>query len=396
MELLTYDTILNNLCDWFDAEINPKKITRSNNNILYLIFKAIAKGYEVINNVCYVVSHKFDPAYCSDEDLVSVAKLVGTSKKSASATGLMVTIMNTGEEEIELRGGTYTYEYNADISFQFTLTQNRTIGVGEFIQVFAVSVNAGSFPVTAMEDIKFESDVTIPDTVRFNCADNAALLGKPEETNTEFRRRILTDTSRVSSIENLKNEIANLPYILDCSVKFNQSQSNIVIDGITIPPMCMAIFYTGDARNEIAEIVARNAIYPTVETANSVPVFYESSIFYNPVSTLDGKYQVNLIPFANTEYSVSIAYEIDDVYTEALKVESQIRAYLLSVMNDRRHVNYVKEADIYNRIQEMDIAGIDILNVDLVTPAGRVPYIAIPESRVPLLTAVTFNDNLGA
>ena len=38
-----------------------------------------AKGYEVINNVCVVLSNKFDPANCSDEDLVSVV---------ATATGI--------------------------------------------------------------------------------------------------------------------------------------------------------------------------------------------------------------------------------------------------------------------------------------------------------------------
>lgn len=401
MELLTYDTILNNLCNWFDEEINPKKITRSNNNILYLIFKAMAKGYEVINNICYTVSHKFDPAFCSDEDLVSVAKLVGTSKKGANPTGLMISIVNTNDESVTVLGGTYTYRYNSDITFVFTLTENTVIPFGESKTVFAVSENAGSYPVTEQEDIDVTSESTIPDGVVFNCADNSALLGSEEESNTDFRRRILTDTSRISNIENLRNEIQNLPYIIDCKIVFNQTQSDVILSGITIPPLCMAIFYSGDARNEIAEIVARNAIYPTVAVSGtSVPVYFESDVFYTANPNERGKYQVNLIPFLETSYSVSISYELNDMYAEAVKIETQIRNTLLNKMNGKKHVNYVKEADIYNAIQEMNIAGIEILNVDLVVTEGgqphRVAYVTIPDSSVPLLTGVTFNDNLGA
>ena len=63
MELKTFDTILTTICDSFDSLISPRTIARTNTNIIYLIFKAVAKGYEIINNVCVVLSNKFDPLY---------------------------------------------------------------------------------------------------------------------------------------------------------------------------------------------------------------------------------------------------------------------------------------------------------------------------------------------
>ena len=48
MQLKTFNEILTGLCDDFDYLISPRFIARTNNNIIYLLFKAIAKGYEVI------------------------------------------------------------------------------------------------------------------------------------------------------------------------------------------------------------------------------------------------------------------------------------------------------------------------------------------------------------
>ena len=89
MELKTFDTILTTICDSFDSLISPRTIARTNTNIIYLIFKAVAKGYEIINNVCVVLSNKFDPLYCSDEDLTSSASIVGTERHRVRLPGFI-------------------------------------------------------------------------------------------------------------------------------------------------------------------------------------------------------------------------------------------------------------------------------------------------------------------
>ena len=127
MVLMTFDTILTQLCDDFDELIAPKKISRSNFNIIYLIFKAIAKGWEIINNVCVVLSNKFDPAKCSDEDLESVASLVGTERRKGSASGLKITVHNTGEADVTLLAGLYYYALDEETKFEFEVTSDKII-----------------------------------------------------------------------------------------------------------------------------------------------------------------------------------------------------------------------------------------------------------------------------
>lgn len=140
MQLKTFDTILTDLCDAFDTLIAPKSISRSNTNIIYLIFKAIAKGFEVINNVCVVVSHKFDPAYCSVEDLDSVSALVGTERHKGSATGLHIIVTNNNKDSpVTLLSGLYSYALDDDTTFVFEVLQDTEIASEAYTTFIAMS-----------------------------------------------------------------------------------------------------------------------------------------------------------------------------------------------------------------------------------------------------------------
>ena len=165
MELKTFDTILNQMCDDFDAIISPRKITRANTNVLYLIFKAMSKGYEIINNVVVALSNKFNPAYCDDADLLSVAELVGTNKIPANASGLKITATNNGGQPATLLAGEYHYKLNDTITFTFTLLEDVIIQA-ELSSVFlAMSNELGSFPVTTQNLITITSDRIIPNDI---------------------------------------------------------------------------------------------------------------------------------------------------------------------------------------------------------------------------------------
>ena len=149
MELKTFDTILTTICDSFDSLISPRTIARTNTNIIYLIFKAVAKGYEIINNVCVVLSNKFDPLYCSDDDLISSASIVGTERHKGSATGLHIIITNNGSVSATLLAGLYTYALDDDTKFEFEVMENTVIASGSHISFIAMSEKIGRYPVTA-------------------------------------------------------------------------------------------------------------------------------------------------------------------------------------------------------------------------------------------------------
>lgn len=388
MQIKTFNEILTELCDNFDTLISPRTIARTNTNIIYLIFKAVAKGYEVINNVCVALSNKFDPATCSSEDLNSVAELVGTKKLSGSASGLYITVTNGGASSATLLGGYYYYSLDEDTRFKFeVLGEGVEIGRGETKTFFAFSEEIGRFPVSAQLEITVDSDMTIPSGFSFACSDNSALLGSSEETDAEFRQRILTDTTRQDSISELQTALHNLPYIFDTRIYFNNTLEDVTYDGITIPPYEMAVFFSGDARPEMAGVVARYGIYPTVQTPTSVTLDYMSEAF------AEGKYSIYVIPFKTTDYKVRVNYKVDSVYNDKDAIETAIKEALMVKMNGQIHKDFVNEADIYNEIQALNIAGASILNVDLLVNDVAVPYVEVPLSRIPKLLDVTFPAN---
>ena len=384
MELKTFDTILTTICDSFDSLISPRTIARSNTNIIYLIFKAVAKGYEIINNVCVTLSNKFDPLYCSDDDLTSSANMVGTERNQGSATGLHITITNNGLVSVTLLAGLYTYALDDDTKFEFEVMENTIIASGSHISFIAMSEKIGRYPVTAQSTITVTSEQPVSSDLVFSCTDNAALLGLFEETDLEFRERINSKTDRQNSMVELESEIRNLPYIFDCKVKFNSTNTEIEYDGYTIPAYTLAIFYSGEVKKEIAEKVCEKIICPTLQTANSIEVFYENDIF------IGGKHGVHLIPFAKTQYAVELIYKINNTYANEYDIQKEIRTALFNTFVSEKHVDFIKEDDFYNAIEALNITGIDLLGINLKYNNSNVNYIEIPSSRIPELTNVIF------
>lgn len=386
MEIKTFDTILVNLCDDFDKLITPRKIARSNTNIIFLIFKAIAKGLEVINNVCVALSNKFDPANCSEEDLVSVANLVGTEMLEGSGSGLQIDITNSTNSSVTLSKGMYEYALDDDTSFFFEIVSDEglTIEAEQTKQIIAMTNKVGVFSVTAQNTITVTADVIIPDGIKFSCTDNASLLGTEKETVIEFRKRILSDTDRQNSIIELQTELRNLPYIYDCRCIFNNTTSAVTYDEVTIPSGHMAIFYSGAPRNEMAGIVARKILCPTVAGVNAVEVKYENEVFIN------GSQSYYLNPFSKLGFYVNIHCEIDTTIADVSEVHSQIRKIIFDRYKAKVHEDFIKENDIYNLLEDVNINGVELLGVDLVFDGATVDYIRVPLSRLADVTDVVF------
>ena len=387
MQLLSYNEILTNICNSFDALIAPRAITRTNTNIIYLIFKAVAKGYEVINNTVVALSNKFNPENCSVEDLDSVSSIVGTERLQGSASGLHIIITNNSNVKVTIFAGLYYYAFEEDIIFYFEILENTEIEAGNYITVIAMSEKTGSYTVTSQDSITVTSDLTIPKGVTFSCNSNENLLGTEPETNLEFRKRILNGVNNQDAIIELENTIKNLPYIFDCKCKFNQTASSVTYDGYTIPPYNLAIFYSGMARNELAELVASNTFFPTLESENSIKVYYRNEVFTN------GQYEVNLIPFKELLFSVKIVWEVNKQYAAAESAKAKVRTALNKVFAGTTHKDYIKEDDIYNTIETIDITGISILGIDLIYNNQTVNYISVPVSRIPKIATVFFEES---
>ena len=385
MQVLTFDEILTKMCDDYDELISPKKMSRSNTNIVYLILKAVSKGFELINNVCVVLSHKFDPLYCSAEDLVSVASLVGTERHSASASGLNIIITNPTDNNIPLLAGTYTYAFDADTSFVFEVLTDTIIGAGLYVSFIGMSSVTGSYHVTAQSEITVTSDRVISEELVFSCTDNEALLGVAEESILDFRKRILEGYDEQDSLVELENRLRNLPYLFDCRVIYNPTDNNTVYDGLTIPPFTLAVFFSGSPRNEIAKLLADYIICPTVSTNDAVTVTYENEVFAS------GSFSYYLIPFREAHFSVEVIYTIDELYMSAYDAERVMRTALVQHFIPEVHQSYVKEEEAYNVLTTLNLQGVNILAVNLKQNGDTVDYVTVPLSRLARLDNVVFS-----
>lgn len=386
MELKSFDTILTGICDSFDKLVSPTTMLRSNTNIVYLMYKAISKGFELINNICVALNNKFDPANCNEEDLESVAFLVGTEKMEGSASGLYVDFTNDTDNSITVFAGTYTYKYNDDLSFTGTVLQDTVLDSGDSLNLIFMSDKKGSYPVTEQSGITIESTNTIDEGLTITCLDNKYLLGRPEETNLEFRKRILTTTDRQNSLIELETAIKNLPYIFDCKLIFNQNEEGIIVDGVTLAPFKMLIYVSGDIRNEIAELVAKYAFYET-QADNSA---MHHTLTYNNEVFANGSYSIIINEFKMLQFRVNIIYKLEKTFSSEENVESTIRSVLFKKFRSKIHIDYVREADIYNIIEDLNIEGLTLLSVDIIYNSNTVDYIYLPPTSLAFISMVNF------
>lgn len=385
MEIKTFDTILTQLCDSFDSLIAPKKISRSNTNIIYLVLKAVAKGFEVINNTVVALSNKFDPRSCDDEDLDSSAMIVGTERYKGSASGLRITVRNSTDDTLTLPAGTYTYALDSETSFEFEVISATEVQSGASVSYIAMSGEIGSFPVTEQTDISVMSDADVPDGFKYSCGDNSALLGTEDETDLEFRQRIIQKTDRQNTLVELEDEVRNLPYVFDCCVKYNNELVSVQYDGETIPPFSALICVSGEIKRELAEKVCSKILCPTVQTSESVAVPYESDVFTG------GGHTVYITPFKKTVFSVDIIYMADSTLVNDYDMRGTVRTAMENHFRGEVHKDYVKEDDIYNFLASLNLTGVDVLGVNLYVEGNQVDYVSVPKTRLPELGNITFS-----
>ncbi len=384
MQLMTFDEILTYICDSFDSLISPKRIARSNTNIIYLMFKAIAKGMEIINSVCVVLSNKFDPAKCSVEDLNSVASLVGTERLLGSASGLHILATNTGESDVTILAGMYEYALDDDTKFYFEVLEDTEVTAGNYVTFIAMSERIGKYHVTAQSSIDVISARIIPSDIVFSCTDNTSLLGTETETDLEFRKRLLNRYDGQDSMVELEATLRNLPYLFDCRVKFNNTVVDDTYDGITIPPFTMVIFYAGSPRSEMAGIIANKIICPTLQLEDSQAIDYENEVF------VGGKHTFYITPFRNLDFDVDVIYKVDEQIISSYDAEGAIRSTLYQYFLPEVHKDYIREDDVYNVIEAMNLTGVTILGVNLSVGGTAVDYIDIPVSRIARLNTISF------
>lgn len=396
MTVLTYSEILTSLCDKFDSYIAPKRIKRVNSNVIYLILKAAAYGFETINNICVTLAYKFNPLYCSSGDLDSIAKIAGTKRISGKGSSLVIYATNTSGSSAVLPAGTYTYAFDADTGFSFTLNTPVTVDTLASTTLIAITSAKGSYHVTAQQSIVItaadssDNALTVPDAFSFSCADNSSYLGYEDETDVEFRSRINKDQTRENLTVEMQTALKNLPYIYDALVTFNASAAAVTVGSYSLPPYTMLIVLRGNADESVAETVASYGIFPTLDTgdAQAGTVYYAADCFAG------GQYPVHFVNFGSTDYSVTLTYTYDASVISSGEIQSAVASALASYSSPVKWSRYITEKDFYDAVTALSLKSVTLLDVALKNAAGaETAYIETDRTKISRLTSVTYNGS---
>lgn len=380
------DEMLELMANAYDALIAPKRIYRNDKNKIWLMFRGNAAGYSVIQDSALALHDRFDPEKSADEDLYSTAKMVGTEFKEGSGSLLQIIATNNDSVLAKiLTVGVYNYlSTNGDI-FSFTVSVEISIPASGTKQISAMSVEKGSFLVSANSNISVsrQDGIAIDGSIGFSCLDNAGSLGYPDETPWDFRVRILEDTDRQDAINELELKIRNLPNILECNLVFNQYAENIVYDGITLLPYHLLIVVTGAPDDSLAKAVVSSTIHHTkMVDPLKVVHFYDSHY-------IDGACPVYYTNHLSADFALEITYRYDGTKIREGSVELQVNTALNVYRNSTQHVDTLVESDVYNLINALGMPSVKVLNIDILVSGVPVSYFNINKTRALNLTGVT-------
>ena len=382
------DELLEVIEDAFDAAIAPKMIVRNTRNKMHLMFKADAAGYAVLNRSVLALSQRFNPELCDEADLDTVGKIVGTERIAGKVSSLQITAANSSlSGNATLAAGVYQYRSSSGEVFTFTVPTDRLFSPSESKVYYAVSADIGAYRVLSVLNASLTraDSASIPSDFIFSCSDNLRLLGRAEEDSLAFRKRLISAADRDDIVNEIELAIKDIPNIYECNCLFNHGIVDAVIDGITLKPRELLIVITGVPSQALADAVATRCHYLThmVDAANVV--YFESPRLVN------GRYPVYFKYHDATDYTVSVAYAYDSTKVKQAQAEAGIGALLEGLMEQNTHTDSITEKDVYDALEGISLASVSILNVDLAVGGSSVPYVAVPRTRVPRLTAVTYN-----
>jgi len=377
------------LADVYDELVKPKKIFRNNDNKLYLVLRAYAAGKVGLTDAALALHQRFDPFFCDDIDLYSIAKLVGTEFKQGTGSILCITIFNKSLSDNKiLASGTYNYISTSGMLFSFALPNDWEFSPNETRVVMAISREKGSFLVNDNEKITlYRSDSgSIDSAFTFSCTDNTGQLGYPDETPFDFRMRVLNDANRQDHIRELELKIRNLPNIFECNIVINDDVIPQEYDGLTLAPKELLITITGVPTDDIAKLVCGHVIYDTHQVDPDNVVYYRNELFLN------GRRPVYFRYHDTTDFSLSITYQYDATKLKSSQVEDAISNLFKPYTKMVTHQDTFTEEDIYKTLKSLNLPNVKILSAGITNSNNeQVSYIRVPKTKLPRLTNIVFS-----
>lgn len=392
---ITLDEEITGVVDTFE-EITKYKILRDNSNKLYLILKSIAAGFNKIRDIVVTLKNRFNPAFCSEEDLETIMKITGISRIESKPSSVQVMIENQGDSDALMPPGVYWFTSTSGDIFEAAKEKALTVHAHETTSFLFFSEMKGSFHVMDQDNISvaLKSGVPIDSNITFRTLDNSLMLGNAEESWTDVRKRLITSEDRQDTLKEMEIEIRNLPTIYECNLIFNPGVSDEVLeDQTTLPAKTLLIILTGIATPEIAEIVASKTLYSTLKVTESQVVYYYNDLF------IDGRFPVYYKNHSIFEYYLAISFIF---YPQEISLENAKDSLSAAYSHLKVNVHQkdrITEKDMYSLSK--DTEGIVIIKIFLQKIVNgekkTVRVLDVPKMAIPRLADIDYyvEDSIG-
>jgi hypothetical protein len=397
LEVKSLDEITTEAVDAYDARLQeatgkPLRVWRNHNNKLFLIFRGIAAGLQLLLDAIITLRNRFNPAVCDEVDLYSTAKLVGTEAKQGTGSLLTITMKNRDPEEPQvLAAGTYRYIAVSGMEFRFDLANDLSFLPEELRTISAISLEKGAYRVYQNSDIRLirTDGAAINGSIVFSCADNLHTLGYGDEDTLDFRKRILTDAERQDHIKELELAVRNLPNIFECNLIFNHTEEAAEVDGMELDPYQMLVILTGNPTHELADQFVRGTVYHTKKIEDEdIP---GGTVYHEDEHYIGGRYPVHYVYHRKVDFRLEIEYQYDHNKLKNTQIEAQFNAALDIYRNVVRHVDVLTEENVYTTLQQVALPDVKVLSVRIFQGPDNTPYLRVPFTRMYNLTEVAFS-----
>ncbi len=401
------DEILTELGDGYDADIasSGRKIVRSTANKIWLMLRAFSRGLYAVYQVIAALRYRFDPLYCTDEELESTMRITGTRRRPGKATLLTVSIWNNHVTESKtLAAGKYTYASSNGITFLLDLQEDLVIPDRSFMKRdFHSSIGGapyiGAFPVSENSNITITSleNLTIDSYLTFSCEANDSQLGYAEETLFEVRQRILTDNQRQEVLRILEERLQELPNIHECTIIGNSgltpvSSPYLKDDGLTyvpILPQSVMVILTGSPTSDFA--LQFLSLCPFVTTVPEGVSDY-GTVYYDSDVYVDGAFPVHYLKHTIEQFDVVVKYGYSSRQVATISVESTLRELLLPFKASTRYKELISTEDFSKVLVTYQNPSVKILSISFVYNGQSVSYIRFNKTQIARLNNISFQQ----
>lgn len=296
---------------------------------IWLLIIGIGYLASVCQKIMYSVAQAFNIADCSEQQVLSLAKIARLSRKEGSYTTVVCTATASGgscEITTDLEA---EVEYES-VTYKFHPIYNVTIPDGDSAEVILICNVTGPVYFEAGAITGFTTEVENLDSF----VSSAPQPGSGMESISSLRTRLMTNEA-ISPMTGAIQGINALDGVTKATVLFNPNyDSSMVLGGKTVPPKKAVVFVQGYSENIAQEYYRHMAAQTyndgtaqsqsaTLSNGQSFQLFY-----YSPVS-VNLYVKVKVVSPLTAERELEIKHAVQNLSNSREIGENYTSAYLI-------------------------------------------------------------------